>query len=83
MKSIKNLIACGDSFTEGHEMGEPASWAYWTADSLGLELKNLASGGMSNEWISLQTISFLQKNINKYDPNPLATFHANCSLVGL
>ena len=62
MKNIEHLITCGDSFTEGHEMGETASWAYWTADGLNLKLINLASGGMSNEWISLQTISFLQKN---------------------
>jgi hypothetical protein len=54
MQNIKNLIVCGDSFTEGHDMGETASWAYWTADTLNLKLKNLASGGMSNEWISLQ-----------------------------
>lgn len=63
----KYLIACGDSFTEGHLIGETASWAYWTAKSLGLELKNIASGGMSNEWISLQTISFLQTNRDLWD----------------
>jgi hypothetical protein len=67
MQNIKNLIVCGDSFTEGHDMGETASWAYWIADTLNLKLKNLASGGMSNEWISLQTITFLQKNPELWD----------------
>jgi hypothetical protein len=60
----KYLIVCGDSFTEGHEMGETASWAYWTAKSLNLELINLAKGGMSNEWISMRTLSYLQSNKN-------------------
>jgi hypothetical protein len=56
----KYLITCGDSFTEGHDMGEKASWAYWTSDSLNLELINLARGGMGNEWITIRTLSFLQ-----------------------
>ena len=38
MKNIEHLITCGDSFTEGHEMGETASWAYWTADGLNTEV---------------------------------------------
>ena len=58
----KYLISCGDSFTEGHDMGEQASWAYWTANSLGLGLINIASGGMSNEWINMRTLSYLQQN---------------------
>lgn len=63
----KYLITCGDSFTEGHDMGERASWAYWTADSLGLELINLAIGGMSNEWITMRTLSYLQTNKDKWE----------------
>lgn len=63
----KYLVVCGDSFTEGHDMGEQASWAYWTADSLGLELINLASGGMSNEWITMRTLSYLQQNKDRWD----------------
>lgn len=58
----KYLIVCGDSFTQGHDMGSEASWAHWTADILNLELINLAKGGMSNEWISIRLLSFLQTN---------------------
>lgn len=63
----KYLIACGDSFTEGHDMGETASWAYWTSSSLGLNLINLACGGMSNEWITIKTLSYLQQNNDKWN----------------
>ena len=63
----KYLIACGDSFTEGHDIGETGSWAYWTSESLGLELINLASGGMSNEWITMRTLSYLQQNKNRWN----------------
>jgi len=62
----KYLISCGDSFTEGHELGEQASWAYWTAESLDLKLINLAIGGMSNEWITMRTLSYLQQNKDKW-----------------
>jgi hypothetical protein len=63
----KYLISCGDSFTAGHDMGSEASWAHWTADSLNLELINLASGGMSNEWISMRTLSYLQQNKDRWE----------------
>ena len=63
----KYLITCGDSFTEGHDLGKVASWAYWTSDSIGTELINLAKGGMSNEWISVRTLSYLQTNKNKWE----------------
>lgn len=55
----KYLIVCGDSFTEGHVMGEKASWAYWVAKKMNLELINLSCGGMGNEWISSTLISYL------------------------
>lgn len=62
----KHLIVCGDSFTEGHDMGNQASWAYWTANTLRLKLVNLAIGGMSNEWITMRTLSYLQTNKDKW-----------------
>lgn len=62
----KYLVVSGDSFTEGHEMGEVASWAHWVAKELNLELINLARGGMGNEWISNTILNFLNTtNINK------------------
>jgi hypothetical protein len=63
----KYLIACGDSFTAGHDMGETASWAYWTAESLELELINLSMGGMSNEWINMRTLSYLHANKERWN----------------
>lgn len=57
--SKKYLITCGDSFTEGHTMGEKASWAHWVAKEMNLELINLARGGIGNEWISTNLLSFL------------------------
>jgi len=62
----KYLVVCGDSFTEGHVMGEKASWAYWVSKELNLKLINLAKGGMGNEWISNKTLGFLNtEEINK------------------
>ena len=55
----KYLIVSGDSFTEGHDMGEQASWAYWVAKKMNLELINLACGGKGNEWISNNLLSYL------------------------
>lgn len=55
----KYLVVSGDSFTQGHEMGEKASWAYWVAKELNLELINLSRGGMGNEWISSTILNFL------------------------
>jgi hypothetical protein len=57
--SKKYLIVSGDSFTEGHQMGEQASWAYWVAKELNLELINLSCGGKGNEWISNNLLSYL------------------------
>jgi hypothetical protein len=57
----KYLIVSGDSFTEGHNMGEQASWAYWVAKELNLELINLGRGGKGNEWISNTLLTFLNK----------------------
>lgn len=58
----KYLVACGDSFTHGHMMGETASWAYWVAKDMNLTLINLSSGGKGNEWIATTILSFLIKN---------------------
>ena len=55
----KYLVVSGDSFTEGHTMGEQASWAYWVAKKMNLELINLSCGGKGNEWISNNLLSFL------------------------
>lgn len=57
----KYLVVCGDSFTEGHMLGERGSWAYHLANKMNLELINLAIGGMGNEWISNTIITYLQK----------------------
>lgn len=57
--SKKYLIVSGDSFTEGHNMGEQASWAYWVAKELNLKLINLSCGGKGNEWISDSLLSYL------------------------
>jgi hypothetical protein len=46
-------------------MGEQASWAYWTAKELGLELVNLAIGGMANDWIYSKPILWFNKNKDK------------------
>jgi hypothetical protein len=59
MENKKYLVVCGDSFTEGHIMGERASWAYHLAEKMNLELVNLACGGVGNEWISNTVISYL------------------------
>jgi hypothetical protein len=63
----KYLITCGCSFTEGHDMGEQASWAYWTAKTLKLDLINIAYGGSSNEWIGMRTLSYLQQNKERWE----------------
>ena len=63
--SKKYLIACGDSFTEGHVLGKPASWATYVGPKLGLETINIACGGMSNDWICNTTLTWLMKNKEK------------------
>lgn len=60
MKFKKYLVVCGDSFTQGHTMGERASWAYPLAKKMNLTLINLAIGGKGNEWISNTLITYLQ-----------------------
>jgi len=60
----KYLIACGDSFTKGHLLGEKGSWAYHTAKKMNLQLINLAENGACNEWISSTLLLFLHKNLN-------------------
>lgn len=65
LSQYKYLVVCGDSFTQGHIMGEQASWAYWTAQELGLELVNLAIGGMANDWIYSKPILWFNQNKDK------------------
>ena len=63
--SKKYLIACGDSFTEGHVQGKDASWATYVGPKLGLETINIACGGMSNDWICNTTLTWLMTNKEK------------------
>jgi len=63
----KYLIVSGDSFTKGHKLGEESSWAYHTANKLGLELINLSENGQSNEWISSNILNYLYKNEDRID----------------
>lgn len=65
LSQYKYLVVSGDSFTQGHIMGEQASWAYWTAQELGLELVNLAIGGMANDWIYSKPILWFNQNKDK------------------
>ena len=61
----KYLLACGDSFTQGHIQGKKASWATYAGPKLGLETINIACGGMSNDWICNTTLTWLMKNKEK------------------
>lgn len=65
--SKKYLVVSGDSFTEGHNIGEQASWAYWVAKELNLELINLACGGKGNEWIANTLLSYLNEENIPFD----------------
>jgi hypothetical protein len=67
MKSInkKYLVACGDSFTQGHIMGKDASWATYVGKTLQLRTVNIAVGGMSNDWICNTTLTWLMQNKEK------------------
>lgn len=58
----KNLIVCGCSFTKGHELPETETWGGYTANKLNLQLHNIATGGMGNEWITQRTISYFLNN---------------------
>jgi hypothetical protein len=59
---MKNLIVCGCSFTKGHMLSETETWGGYTADKLNLQLHNIATGGMGNEWIAQRTISYFLNN---------------------
>lgn len=52
VKNKKYLVTSGCSFTDGFNMREKGSWAYYLSDMLGLELVNKARGGSGNEYIS-------------------------------
>jgi len=56
------LVTSGCSFTDGFHMGEKGSWAYYLANSLGLELHNQARGGSGNEYIADSVIYYLENN---------------------
>jgi len=65
--TIENLIVCGCSFTEGHMLSRQVlpkeiTWGSSLAKKQNWNLHNIAIGGMGNEWISQQTISFLENN---------------------
>ena len=57
-----NLITGGCSFTEGHNLGNNGSWAYWISQQTGQTLHNLAKGGVGNEFITQKVLSFLIGN---------------------
>lgn len=48
----KYLVTSGCSFTDGFDMREKGSWAYYLSNMLELELVNKARGGSGNEYIS-------------------------------
>jgi len=52
LEGRKYLITSGCSFTDGFNMKEKGSWAYYLSNLLGLELRNKARGGSGNEYIS-------------------------------
>ena len=58
----ENLIVCGCSFTKGHFLPETETWGGYTATKLNLNLHNIATGGMGNEWITHQLISYFLNN---------------------
>lgn len=58
----KHLITSGCSFTTGHNLGNPASWAYQLSNMKGLELHNRARGGMGNQFITNSIIGYLIEN---------------------
>ena len=58
MRKNKYLISSGCSMTEGHVLGESASWATYLAQELVLELINLAKGGQGNEFIINKVIEY-------------------------
>jgi hypothetical protein len=58
----KYLITSGCSFTEGHKVGPNASWAKYLAENNNLELINIAKGGVGNEVITQNVISYATLN---------------------
>jgi hypothetical protein len=58
----ENLIVCGCSFTKGHFLPETETWGGYVANKLNLQLHNIATGGMGNEWISQKVISYFLNN---------------------
>jgi hypothetical protein len=52
LQGKKYLITSGCSFTDGFNMRERGSWAYYLSDLLNLKLRNKARGGSGNEYIS-------------------------------
>lgn len=59
---IKNLIVCGCSYTGGHLLSKEESWGGYVANKKQWELHNLGRGGSGNEWISQQTIAYIESN---------------------
>lgn len=59
---MKHLIVCGCSFTHGHLLSTNETWGKFVADKKKWDFYNLAQGGMGNEWISYQTMGFLENN---------------------
>jgi hypothetical protein len=62
MIEIKNLIACGCSFTKGHLLSRDQTWPSHVAKKQNWNCYNIAEGGMGNEWISRSVIGYLEKN---------------------
>lgn len=60
--SKENLIVCGCSFTKGHFLPETETWGGYVAKKLNLKLHNIANGGMGNEFITTQTMSYFLNN---------------------
>lgn len=62
LKNKKYLLTSGCSFTDGFQMHEKGSWAYYLSDMLNLKLINKARGGSGNEYISDSVIIELMNN---------------------
>jgi hypothetical protein len=64
-KDKKYLIASGCSFTKGHILKEPASWATHFAQNNDCELINLAKGGFCNQEIVKSVIEYSISNVDR------------------
>ena len=60
----RNLITFGCSFTDGFEMGELGSWAYYLSNFTKMNLINKGRGGSGNELILNSLIAELEINSN-------------------